>query len=267
MATAQGGPCVVHPELLVIFGDRWQVWPQLPSDHPGFRVHNFFDRTYWDTFCLAAREVFEHHPYAHTAAEIGLGPEDWHWGMETVHAGIPHLSAPGTALLYRVKPTGSVQGGHEEAHSLLPHSPLLTYGALASHLPEDPRAPRTPRRGLQRAIVREARGQLTQPPAFNVLHYRVLNPDVVRLPNEEATRHYRDVGRVDGRRARLTDDELADVTALDLDDYRELHPDLAGFDDAGLLYHYVVHGRVEGRAGSMSAEQREARRPVVLDER
>lgn len=306
-ASTYGAPCVVHPEQLVIFGERWQVWPQLPSTDPGFRVHNFFDRTYWDTFCLAAREVFTAVPYAPTAAERGLGPEDWHWGMETVHAGYVHLVAPGTVLLYRDKPSDSVQGGHAEARSLLPPSALLTDPRLAATIPppEDHRE----WRGLQRALVRDDhapsrppavaptpsegrwRGRswrrsrdttqaepprpprpageepaATSDPHFDVLHYRALNAEALRLPDDQAVDHFLSVGRRAGLRASLSAAELRDVRALDLDDYSALHPDLAGLDDDGLLHHYLAHGRAEGRAISRTAEEREASRGVRLGE-
>lgn len=329
VAAGHGAPCVVHPEHLVIFGDRWQVWPQLPSDHPGFRAHNFFDRTYWDTFCLASREVFTTLPYARTAAAQGLGPEDWHWGMETIHAGIDHLSASGTALLYRSRSSGSVQGGHETAHSLLPPSPLLVDPVLAASSREPPHTSRPTWRGLQRAIVRQSLGRSTPTalpaPApsgwrrqqawpdhvrflypdladlpdrrlrslvrdsipghsplrgcmsdeeldtltqaqFNPLHYRALHAEVLRMGNGQATLHYLDTGRAHGLRARLSEQELRDVVALDLDDYRALHDDLADLADADLLHHYLAHGRAEGRSASMTVEQRDARRQVRLDD-
>lgn len=267
-ATGHGAPCVVHPEQLVIFGQRWQVWPQLPTDHPGFRAHNFFDRTYWDTFCLAAREVFSSAPYAATAADRGLGPEDWHWGMETVHAGIPHLVAPGTALLYRDKPAGSVQGAHEEARSLLPPSPLLIDRRLAATLAAD--HGHREWRGLQAAIVRDSRtpGRTHDglAPEFDALHFRALTANALRMSDDEALRHYLDVGRARGLRAVLTAAELRDVASLHLDDYAALHPDLAGLDDDALLHHYLAHGRHEGRAISRTAEEREVALPVALDD-
>ena len=160
LARSHGGPCVVHPENLVIFEGRWEAWPQPASSHPGFRAENFFDRNYWDTFCLAAREVFEKHPYAATPARSGFGPEDWHWATETVQAGVAHLTAPDTALFYRVKRTGSVQAGHDTDRSLLPPSSLLVDPArAATALGPQPATGRRPR-GLQRAILRHHRGRL-----------------------------------------------------------------------------------------------------------
>lgn len=292
VASGHGAPCVVHPEQLVIFGQRWQVWPQLPSDDPAFNAHNFFDRTYWDTFCLASRDVFVSVPYASTAAERGLGPEDWHWGMETLHAGYAHLVAPGTALLYRDKSSGSVQGGHVEAQSLLPPSALLVDPLLASSVRPDESHPEW--RGLQSAIVGGRRPQDQEPgpgpvpardrwwkvtsavarrrrlepdqePVIDVHHYRALNADALRLPDGEALAHFRDVGRRAGLRTALTVAELRDVTALDLTDYADLHPDLVGMDDDALLHHYLAHGRGEGRATSRNAEERDDTRPVTLE--
>jgi glycosyltransferase involved in cell wall biosynthesis len=276
VASGHGAPCVVHPEHLVIFGERWQAWPQLSTDHPGFRVQNFYDRTYWDTFCLAAREVFDAVPYAPTSAASGLGPEDWHWGMQTVHAGIEHLVAPGTALLYRVKASASVQDGHVEARSLLPPSSLLVDPAVATY-DEGPEVERArvldP---LQEAVLRPRptapptswtrRWRRQAPPddAFAVAHYRALHADVLRLDDDAAARHYREVGQAEERRALLTEAELRDVRRLDLDDYRALHPDLGGLAPADLLHHYLAHGRGEGRAPAMTSEQRDALRAVVL---
>lgn len=275
-AMGHGAPCVVHPEHLVIFGERWQAWPQLPQDHPGFRVQNFYDRTYWDTFCLAAREVFDAVPYAATSAAAGLGPEDWHWGMETVHAGYGHVVAPGTALLYRVKASASIQEGHDEARSLLPPSTLLVDPALATY-DETPGAARTRVTDpLQEAVLRprprtrrpswgrRRRSSGPDPDLFDVSHYRALHADALRLDDEAAVRHYLEVGRPEGRRGLLTEAELRDVRRLDLDDYRDLHPDLAGLAPADLLHHYLAHGRGEGRAAAMTSEQRDATRPVSL---
>lgn len=289
-ATAFGGPCIVHPEQLVIFGDRWQVWPQVSTTDPAFEVHNFYDRTYWDTFCLAARDVFEQVPYVATSALHGLGPEDWHWGMETMHAGLAHLTSPGTALLYRSRPKGSVQAGHDAAHSLLPPSRLLTDPRLA-RAPTRPPGPHAVEwRGLQRAVVRRGEEGATGPPhrlvrlveaaagrtlddseltaitssQFEVAHYRALNHEPLRMGRADAVLHYLDIGRSAGLRARLTAAELADVTHLDLADYRALHPDLTPLGDDDLLHHYLVHGRAEGRATALTTEQRDSRAPVAL---
>jgi hypothetical protein len=291
VATEFGGPGIVHPEQLVIFGDRWQVWPQLSTTDQGFEVHNFYDRTYWDTFCLAAREVFELVPYVATSSSHGLGPEDWHWGMETTHAGFTHVTAPGTALLYRSRPRGSVQAGHDAAHSLLPPARLLTDQTLATAPLRPPHESRTVEwRGLQRAVVRRGEEGATGPPhrlvqlveatagrtlddselatitssEFEVAHYRALNHEPLRLGRADAVLHYLETGRVAGLRARLTADELADVARLDLTDYRSLHPDLTPLGDDDLLHHYLVHGRAERRATTLTTEQRDSRAPVAL---
>ena len=248
---------------------------------PGFRRENFYDRTFWDTFCLASRQVFDQVSYVPTSAASGLGPEDWHWGMETVHAGFEHLVAPATALLYRVKPTASVQQGHDEARSLLPPAGLLVDGSVAALRPAQPddaaTDDRAQLRGLQAAIVRPRperrrapraltwlRRDAGPPDDFDVAHYRALNSDALHLDDDAAARHHLTVGRAEGRRGLLTPEELADVQRLRLDDYRTLHPDLAALTDDDLLHHYLLHGRVEGRAARMTTEQRDAARPVRL---
>ena len=66
--------------------------------------------------------------------------------------------------------------------------------------------------------------------------------------------------------ADLTRAEVEDVLDLDLHAYRSVNPDLAGLGDNDLLHHYLVHGRAERRSTAVSAEQRHAAEPVVLDD-
>ena len=65
---------MVHPEQLFIFEGRVELWPQMSSEGPITRAENFYDRNYWDAFCLASREVFEQNPYVGTPPGSRLRP-------------------------------------------------------------------------------------------------------------------------------------------------------------------------------------------------
>lgn len=336
-ADAHGGPCVVRASQLVLFEGAWAVWPTLASTDPRFRWANLADHNYWDTFCLASREVFDRSPYAATSAATGFGPEDWHWNMATLEAGVPHLVAEQTAMFYRVKLAGSMMGDHLRGGSLLAPSPFLVDPDRAAEAAAEARRPMgrgEPPRALLRDILRFRRGRTTlpEPPAplpakaeqdvarrrrnfvdpdhyrylyadaaglsdeavakkfkvarkqgrrgwltareldalrpltFNVLHYRALNHDALRLPNDVATRHYLDVGLLEGRRARLSRAEVDDLGQLHLDDYQALHTDLTHHDDLALVNHYLSYGRAENRQIRITDDVRRSMTPYVLPE-
>ncbi|WP_299926475.1 glycosyltransferase [uncultured Nocardioides sp.] len=336
-AVAHDGPCVVHPATLVIFEGRTAVWPQWSTDDEAFRAENFFDQNYWDACCLAARQVFEEHPYAPTGRDSGFGPEDWHWNTLVVHAGVPHLAAKDTALFYRAKLTGSLMGAHRAGGSLIHQTPLLTDPDLArSFLSVGGRGGRTVRRiPLLRRLAREAvdgsrrtdprppaalsrrgealarvrpgfvepahyrylydlgelsdaeaidhfrshaaerpRGWLTaeelealRPKRFRADHYRALHADVVELRERSAVRlHWLDEGRREGRRARLTPDELAALAELDLDAYRDRHADLTHHDDQHLVQHYLEWGIDEERRATFDIIEHTWNTPVHVDD-
>ena len=243
-----------------------------PTDHPGFRAHNFFDRTYWDTFCLAERSVLEQHPYAATSAADGLGPEDWHWGMETVHAGIPHLVAPDTALFYRAKASGSVQGAHEESRSLLPPSPLLTDPSLAATVEsaQDGDVPR-PWRGLQDRILRDHRGEpareaVPEPAPGGWRGRRDTWPDHVRfLRPEAAGRSDRQVRQLveragfvgQSRRVRLSEDELASLRdpGFNVLHYKALNAEPLHLADGEAVEHFLDVGRTAHLRTTLSEDE------------
>lgn len=335
-AASHGGPCVVHPESLIIFEGRTAVWPQWSTDVEAFRAANFFDQNYWDACALAPRQVFEDHPYAPTGRDSGFGPEDWHWNTIVVHDGVPHLTAPGTALFYRAKLTGSLMGAHRAGGSLIHQTPLLTDDRLARstlaagrgggrevrRIPllrrlareaadgrrSDPRPPAPlGRRAEALARVRPGfvepahyrylydlddlsdteavdhfrsragerpRGWLAadelvslQPKRFRVDHYRALHADVVHLRERSAVRlHWLSVGRREGRRARLSEEELAALAELDLDAYRDRHTDLTHHDDQHLVQHYLEWGLGEKRRATFDIVEHTWNAPVEIDD-
>lgn len=343
IAAESSVPCVVHPEALVIFEGRQVIWPQWSSQDERFRVENFYDQNYWDAFCLASREVFEHHPYTATGRASGFGPEDWHWNMEVVRSGVPHIAAPGTWLFYRAKLSGSLMGAHRAEGNLVHASPLLTDPGTAAAVldearrlgdpPEPPRRTRLLRRLVRESAGRKARARLRReemppepmttsqelmarlrggfvvpshyryfydapglddaqavqhfrnngrragrrgwlraaelaslhPDRFRVHHYRALHSDVVDLTPAEAREHFLTVGLHERRRARLTLDELRDLSTMDLDDYRDRYSDLAGHSDNHLVQHYLEWGRAEQRRTSYAPGEREYLRSVTID--
>jgi glycosyltransferase involved in cell wall biosynthesis len=280
VARRHGGRCVVHPESLVIFEGRTQVWPQPSSDH--VRAENFYDRNYWDTFCLASREVFEELPYSATPRDGGFGPEDWHWHATTVAEGIEHLTTPGAHLFYRVKREGSVQDGHRGARSLLAPAALLTDpGRAAAVLREartPHRVPRDRRPRFLRRLLQSDTGPATPAPAplagadlvrarvtpsvTAPAHYRYANPDLAGLSDAELVAHYREQGRSEGRRSWLTAEEIRALAPERFNylHYRALYSDVVHLDDAGAIRHWLQRGVAEGRRALLTRRELRALR-------
>lgn len=164
--SAQNTPSVVHPEAIVTFGGKREVWPLVPTDSARFNKGWLAWFNPWDAFVVADRRVFEQFPYRPSRPDAGFGPEDWAWNCDTVAADIPHFVAPGTTLFYRASP-GGLAGAHHA--SVLPRNALLTDRVVAREVltslaapPMGPIArPLRDRRGIRR-IVR-AGAALTRP--------------------------------------------------------------------------------------------------------
>lgn len=132
LLAAQTEPSVVHPELIVTFGAKREVWPLIGTDDARFRAHWLSWFNTWDAFAMADRRVFERFPYRPSTPGGGFGPEDWAWNCDTVAAGIPHLIAAGTTLFYRATDHGLAAAHHA---SLIPQNDLLRDRDLASSAP------------------------------------------------------------------------------------------------------------------------------------
>jgi hypothetical protein len=283
----QPSPAVVHPGFQRGFGTEGGNRALVGSDDPTFRPDTLVEINWWTAHAIAHREVFESHPYAPNRPDLQLGPEDWHWNIETLGSGISHLVARGTGLYYRFKRVGSLAKAHDAARSLLPVAPMLRsreiaevaesagrfrYGLPGRSLNVDElrevllaaafgnsKAPHLLPSGhvdvgklaQRRKLTRKQRREL-QPDRFNAVDYKLLHADLHRLKLPALLTHYLDRGRAEGRRALLDDDELAALleAGFDPDAYPAIYRDLAHLGPAQAVSHFLARGRFEGRRAS-----------------
>ncbi|MBA4374169.1 MAG: hypothetical protein C0402_15065 [Thermodesulfovibrio sp.] len=104
---AREEPVIAHPEYQLFFENESLVFRQISSTDPEFSVSNIIEYNYWDTVCVAKREIFLRHPYEVTTGGPGFGFEDWHWNCQTLADGIKHHVVPGTVHFMRMKKSGS----------------------------------------------------------------------------------------------------------------------------------------------------------------
>ncbi len=94
-------PAVLHTEWLINFGEQNLAWRKYDSRSKAEDALIMVWANRWDSVVMAPRRVFEDFPYAPNTD--GFGSEDWHFGSQTLAAGIPHYVVPGTALFARRK--------------------------------------------------------------------------------------------------------------------------------------------------------------------
>lgn len=215
-----GAPAVVHPESIITFGAKREVWRMMSSTDAAFHRGWLSWYNPWDAFAMADRRIFEQFPYRPSHPGGGFGPEDWAWNSDTLAGGVPHLIAPGTSLFYR-----ATDHGLAAAHgsSLVPQNDLLrdrgvARSALARLDAVEPPAPRprgviervvrgTARRGLRiaRRTLRPLRDRLIPRPMPTALPEALvrgrdewaalhrLQPDIP-FPSDETLRGYGEWG-------------------------------------------------------------------------
>lgn len=127
---------ILHPAVLINFEARDIYWESEWSTSAAFDARGLVENNYWDSSCVARREVFLDVPYAPSLAGPGFGPEDWHWNCETLDRGWSHEGIPGSVMFYRVKSRGSLISRLEEGRALLAPTSFLT------HRPPKPRSTR-----------------------------------------------------------------------------------------------------------------------------
>lgn len=289
----QPASAVVHPGFQRAFGTQGVNRALVGTDDPAFRPDTLVEINWWPSVAIAHREVFESHPYAPARAQDGIGPEDWHWNIETLGSGIPHLVARGTGFFYRLKRVGSRNETHGTARVLLPAAPMLRsrdvvavaesagrfrYGLPGRRLDVDElrdvllkaafngsTSPHLLPSGhldvgwlaQQRKLTRKQRRKL-QPDRFNAVDYKILHADLHHLKLPALLKHYLDRGVAEGRRTLIDDDELAALleTGFDPNAYRAIHRDLARLGPAQAASHFLARGRFEGRRASFGDSER-----------
>ena len=104
---ALGNKTILHPEIVVSFGDTHSYHRQIDQSDPTYNVAGLFSYNYWVSWASSRKETFEQCPYQRTSqAESGFGYEDWHWNCETTAAGYVHHIAKKTVGFYRRKSSG-----------------------------------------------------------------------------------------------------------------------------------------------------------------
>lgn len=125
---------VVHPEYVMSFGARSLLWKSDSMSRDEISYRDLIRHNLWPSCSIAPRALFLAHPYRSLSPELGFGPEDWIWNIDTTSAGIRHECAPETVFFYRVRESGGVN--HRHRSSVLP---WFDIDALRRALPVRPR--------------------------------------------------------------------------------------------------------------------------------
>jgi glycosyltransferase involved in cell wall biosynthesis len=128
---------VAHPEYQVLFENINLVFRQISSADPDFTVSNIIEYNYWDTVCVAKKEIFLRHPYEETTGGGGFGFEDWHWNCQTLADGIEHHVVPNTVHFRRMKKSGSSFSYHVGTSRIIRPSRLFDPEIFSRMLDEE----------------------------------------------------------------------------------------------------------------------------------
>ena len=94
---------ILHPHLLMSFGDRRHIYLHVDSENPGFDPGYLSWMNYWDAMSFARTEIYRQYPFKANDLKLGFGHEDWHWSALTLAAGVPHKPVPGTMHFKRAR--------------------------------------------------------------------------------------------------------------------------------------------------------------------
>ncbi|ODT25307.1 MAG: hypothetical protein ABS64_02975 [Microbacterium sp. SCN 69-37] len=124
---------VAHPQYVLSFGARSLLWEvdSMLGGHVDYR--DLLRHNLWPSSSVARHATYARFPFRSLDPELGYGPEDWVWNIDTVTAGITHASVPGTVFFYRVRSAGGVN--HRHSRSLLPPIDLAGLRAAMPALP------------------------------------------------------------------------------------------------------------------------------------
>ncbi len=177
------GPVVVHPHRVFSFGARRSLW-ETAENHGEVDYRDLLRFNLWPSTCVAPRSVVTEVPFRPLRLDLGFGPEDWLWNIDSTIAGARHTVAPDTLLSYRVRATGGVNNRHDA--SVLPAIDLdglrAAMPAGISHPPSLPRrlyaALRPLARRLSRGMSPEAKRRLYRTATGAFLRRKALPPGV-----------------------------------------------------------------------------------------
>ncbi len=94
---------VLHPHVLMSFGDRRHIYLHVDSESPGFDSGYLSWMNYWDSMSFARTGVYRKFPFKANDLQLGFGHEDWHWNALTLARGVPHKPVPGTMHFKRAR--------------------------------------------------------------------------------------------------------------------------------------------------------------------
>ncbi|MFK7878301.1 glycosyltransferase [Roseobacter sp.] len=101
VATSAGEKVIVHPEINWFFDDDQAILAVTPQDSPVFSPVLFYFENYYDSLCMAPRQVHFDLPYVSRDIPNGLSYQDCQFAIETVAAGWQHRTAPNTIIFKR----------------------------------------------------------------------------------------------------------------------------------------------------------------------
>ena len=100
-AAAAGEQVIVHPEINWIFDGDQALVAVTPQDSPIFSPVLFYFDNYYDSLCMAPRQVHLDLPYVSRDIPNGLSYQDYQFAVETIAAGWEHRTATNTIIFKR----------------------------------------------------------------------------------------------------------------------------------------------------------------------
>lgn len=122
---------VIHPAWILSFGEQNQRFAVKASTSPDFDLGVVPAFHPWTSMAATSRAVIESHSFTRSAEDQGFGPEDWHWNLETLAAGVDHLVAPETAVFCRIKRDGTLWPSQAKRGVVLRPTALLSDPEIA----------------------------------------------------------------------------------------------------------------------------------------
>lgn len=100
-ADRQGERVIAHPELNVLFDGARSTLVNIDQDSRLFTPQYLYVRHYYDSLCLAPREVHEQIPYVSRDVPNGLSYQDFQFTVESMDAGWRHRVVRDTIIFKR----------------------------------------------------------------------------------------------------------------------------------------------------------------------